>query len=50
MPQATQTPALRPYSRLQRVTMAKSGPGLITALRYWRHEPVIAEIPAMEMA
>lgn len=29
---------------------ALSGTGLITALRYWRHEPVIAEIPAMEMA
>ena len=31
MPQATNTPVRLPYSRLLRVTIAKSGPGLMTA-------------------
>ena len=29
---------------------ALSGAGLLAALRHWNHEPIIADIPAMEMA
>ena len=31
-------------------SMALSGKDLLTALRHWNHEPLVADVPAMEMA
>lgn len=30
-------------------SMALSGAGLLRALRHWNHEPIIADVPALEM-